>query len=87
MSFPNDNQGIVPDQFDPRNRGARPLFVFDLNPAPPQAVPAVGANGDGADARTPEAAKPTGACNYVPMPDNTGPTTHGGGDGKNGMAG
>ena len=41
-------------------------------------VPAVGPSGDGADARTPEATKPTGACNYVEMPDNTGPTTHGG---------
>jgi hypothetical protein len=69
----------IPDQNDPKERGLRPLFVFDLNPvSPPPGTPAVGPNGDGADARTPEAAKPTGACNYVPMPDNTGPTTNGG---------
>lgn len=45
---------------------------------PTAAIPTVGPSGDGADARTPETAKPTGACNYVPMPDNTGPRTNGG---------
>lgn len=69
----------VPNQYSPEEGGTRPVRVFDLNVvSPPPGTPAMGASGDGADARTPEVAKPTGACNYVPMPDNTGPTTNGG---------
>jgi len=58
------------------NQGPKVLDMNVVSPAP--APPAIGPSGDGADARTPEAAKPMGYCNYPPMPDNTGPRTSGG---------
>jgi len=75
----NDGGVKRPDDALTTNQGPKILDMGVVSPAP--MPPAKGPNGDGADARAAEAPKPTGACNYAPMPDNTGPTTHGDGHG------